>query len=304
MKSKYPKVINFGEEITEFFKDGTLHIEEKIDGSQFRIFVDKGIVQCGSKNIDFSAEKLPDNMFNPAVENANMLFRGSKLADTMIFAEYLKKPKQNTMCYERIPTQNFIVFDVRIGDKFLNYEDKVKFAKQFGLEVVPKIWQGNGKKLTMEIIDKLLENESILGKEKIEGMVFKNYSKMFTDGYQAGKLIILKYVREDFKERNAKEWRGNTKKGFLELLVEEYRNDARWKKAIQHLKEEGKLTNSPKDIGILLKEINVDFEQEEAENITKRLWEFFRKDIIRGITKGFPEWYKREILKDAIEGEK
>lgn len=300
MKMKYPKIIHFGEEITEFFKDGQLHIEEKIDGSQFRIWVDGDTIECGSKGIDWSEERPVDKMFQKVVDIAEETFKGAGLKDTMIFGEYVAKPKHNTMFYERVPEKFLIIFDVCVKGKFLCWGDKAIFASSFGFETVPRLWLGNGKDLDMKVIENLLETDSILGREKVEGLVFKNYNKMWQDGYQAGKLIMLKYVKEEFKERNKKAWRGSTKKGLIEVIIEELRTEARWDKAIQHLRDKGELTNSPKDIGNLMKELASDLELEESEQIKKRLLDFFLKEIRKGVIKGFPEYYKKKILEESL----
>jgi hypothetical protein len=300
VKMKYPKILQFGDPITDFFKDGFLHIEEKIDGSQFRIWVNDGIVECGSKSVDWSDERPVDKMFEKAVKIAEETFKDSGLKDTMIFAEYVMKPKHNTMFYQRVPDKNLIVFDVCTAGKFLQPGEKQEFASKFGFETVPKLWMGMGKDLDMKIIEKLLDTDSILGREKVEGLVFKNYDKMWQDGYQAGKLIMLKFVREEFKERNKKEWKGNTKKGLIDIIIEELRTEARWDKAIQHLRDKGELTNSPKDIGNLMKEIATDLEEEEGEQIKERLLKHFVKEIKKGVIKGFPEYYKKKLLEEGL----
>ena len=298
---KYPKIVHFDDEITERVKQGKLSIEEKIDGSQFRIFIDNGVIQCGSKSIDYNEERLPDNMFNLGIIEANDVFKGSKLKDTMIFAEYIRKPKHNTMTYARTPKHLFIVFDVSDGGKLLPYKDKLKFCKKHGLEVVPELWVGKGQELNMELITELLKNESVLGREQIEGLVFKNHDNIWDYGYQAGKPIILKHVREEFKERNKAGWKISHKKGFIEDLIEQLSTEARWNKSIQHLRDEGKLENSPKDLAILLPEIIKDLEQEEGERLKEEVWKFFRKEIRRGVIKGFPQYYKDMLLKEAIK---
>ncbi len=302
MKTKFTKIIHYGEEITNEFKKGEVGIEEKIDGSQFRIYVNNGKVECGSKQVDWTDERPPDKMFHIAVEQATKIFSNSDLEDTMIYCEYLRQPKHNTLCYGRTPENNLIIFDVCIKGNFLNFNEKLQFSKKYGLEVVPILWKGKGEMIDMELIQSLLQCQSILGKEKIEGMVFKNYSKLWQDGYQAGKLIMLKYVREDFKERNAKEWKASTKAGFMMELIESLRTEARWKKAVQHVRDKGELEKSPKDIGKLMKELVEDVEAEEGENIKKELWKFYWKEIKKGITRGFPEWYKK-YLAEEVENE-
>src|SRR3990167_650062 len=301
MKIKYPKIIHFGEEITEFFKDGTMHIEEKIDGSQFRIWLGEGgVIQCVSKSVDWNDEIQIDKMFLKAVGSAKAHFTGHGYNYCMVFCEYLQKPRHNTLAYERVPKDNIMVLDICIGGKLLDYGNKKTFCDLWGLECIPKLWDGDGKTLTQEIVHTLLDNVSILGGEKIEGVVFKNYDKIWQDGYQAGKLIMLKFVKEEFKERNHETWRGNTKRGFLDMLTSSLATEARWRKAVEHLREQSLLANTPTDIGILMQEINRDVLEEETENIKEALWKFFGKDIRKGITKGFPTWYKERLLNNAI----
>jgi hypothetical protein len=144
-----------------------------------------------------------------------------------------------------------------------------------------------------ETLKQFLENESVLGGVKIEGMVIKNYYRFGRDK----KVLMGKYVSEAFKEVHGKEWKKNNPNSgdVVTKLINTYRTDARWNKAIQHMRDSGELTNSPKDIGELLKEINVDILKEEEENIKKELFKFAWPKISRGVIAGFPEYYKNKL---------
>ena len=48
------------------------------------------------------------------------------------------------------------------------------------------------------------------------------------------------------------------------------RTPARWNKAIQHLRERGLLEDSPRDIGLILREIPEDVLKEDAADISRR----------------------------------
>ncbi len=106
-------------------------------------------------------------------------------------------------------------------------------------------------------------------------------------------------MRESFKERHRKEWKtgGNT----VQEYINSFRTEARWQKAVNHLREKGELENDPRDIGKLMKEINVDIHAEEAEEIKSFLYKHFVKQITRKAGAGFPEWYKEQLLKKAFE---
>ena len=66
-------------------------------------------------------------------------------------------------------------------------------------------------------------------------------------------------------------------------------------KAVQHLRERGELTESPKDIGNLIIEVREDTFKEETERLKLVLFNAFKKDIGSRLTKGLPEWYKGQL---------
>ena len=88
----------------------------------------------------------------------------------------------------------------------------------------------------------------------------------------------------------------------MPLTIQDFMNsfctEARWQKAVNHMKEDGRLTNSPKDIGTLFKEVHLDIIEEETDNIKEFLYNHFIKDIKRRATRGLPEWYKEQLLKN------
>jgi len=82
----------------------------------------------------------------------------------------------------------------------------------------------------------------------------------------------------------------------IERIIAKYKTPARWMKAVQHLREEGKLQGMPEDIPLLMREVQADVLKEEREEIADELFEFFwRRDISRGITRGAAQWYKDMI---------
>jgi len=113
---------------------------------------------------------------------------------------------------------------------------------------------------------------------------------------------FAKFVRESFKERNKTEWKGNSTPNKLETFLASFRTEARWEKAIQHLRDAGQLIEEPKDIGILLKEIQHDVFTEEQETIKQELYNIYKEQIGRRAIAGFPEWYKTRLAQKAFEG--
>lgn len=290
----YPSIYALGHKaIGELFNDEVL-IEEKIDGSQFSFGRFDGELKCRSKGAQLIVDN-PEKMFEEAVNIVSVL----PLKDGFTYrAEYLKKPKHNSLAYQRIPTNHLIIFDINpVEEEYLPYADKVAESKRLGFEVVPIIHFG--KVETPEQLLKYMETESVLGGQKIEGMVIKNYSRFGRDK----KVLMGKYVSEAFKEVHAKEWKvGNpTKADVVQSLIKGLKTDARWNKAVQHLKERGEYTQSLKDIGNLITEVRTDIKKECTDEIKDALYNYAIDNILRGVTAGLPEWYKNKLLETQFE---
>lgn len=209
-------------------------------------------------------------------------------------AEYLAKPKHNTLAYERTPKNYLMLFDINTGhEEYMSYASKKAEADRIGLEVVPLMYEG--KIESAEKFRELLDTVSALGGQKIEGVVVKNYARFGPDK----KALMGKFVSEAFKEIHQGEWKKDnpTTRDVVEAIVDSVRTPARWNKAIQHLKEAGKLEGSPRDIGNLIKEVQADIEKECIPEIQQKLYDYARQHVMRGCVRGLPEWYKEELMK-------
>jgi len=105
------------------------------------------------------------------------------------------------------------------------------------------------------------------------------------------------------ENRSRFEWKKANpgKTDVVQSLIAQFSTPARFQKAVQHLKEQGLLDGSPKDIGPLLKECGEDIERECRDEITNALFNWAWPQIRRGATAGLPLWYKDELLKSAFE---
>lgn len=299
MIHSYPTVFNIGHRaIQDIFKDEVI-VEEKVDGSQFSFglipdenMLDLCNLECRSKGKNLILDA-PEKMFIRAVETAQSL--SDKMRVGWIYrCEYLEKPHHNVIAYDRAPNRNLILFDVMTGEEeYLPYAEKKIEAERLGLECVPLLYQG--KINDFSEIMKLLETESVLGGAKIEGLVFKNY-QLFT---VEKKVAIGKYVSEKFKEKHDADWKANSL-GVVDKIIAQYRTEARFSKAVQHLRERGEITDSPKDIGALLIEAWEDTVKECKDEIMESLWRETRDKIRRGVLAGLPEWYKEQLGKMAF----
>ncbi len=299
----YPSSYNIGHrEVAEIFSVPVI-VEEKIDGSQFSWGVFEGedfprTLKVRSKGAQLYVEA-PEKMFTKAVETAKTLADQAHVGWTYR-CEYLQKPKHNTLCYARVPAQHLILFDINTGEEsYLSYEEKAQEALRLGLEIVPKLYEG--MVTSPEQLREFLSLPSILGGPTIEGVVIKPVGHVLIG--RDKKALMAKFVSEAFKESHGKEWKtSNPGQGdILELIGEAYRTPARWHKALQHLREEGKIEDSPRDIGLLMKEVGPDIEKECEGEIKEALWKWAWPHIRRKVVAGLPEWYKETLLSKQFE---
>ena len=292
----FPKIYAFGHRQIKDILNGIVEITEKVDGSQlgFGKVNDEPMIRSKGKLI---VEDAPDQMFSMAVAQ----FQRFKhlIPDNMVFwGEYLRKPKHNVLAYDRTPKNNIALFggmDV-VSQETLPYDALCNFASDFDIDVVPLVYSGIAN---IDAILGMLERESYLGGETVEGVVVKRYEPYEIRGMYVP-LMAGKYVREKFKEKLHKKSKKESTKVTWENFKEGYRTEARWWKAIQHLREQGYVLGEPKDIGPLIKEIKSDIIEEEMEVIKQFLWNMYREDLLRKAIAGFPEWYKEKLARGEI----
>ena len=288
----YPKVWAIGHRnIADIFTYGdSVLIEEKVDGSQFSFGKIDGKLLCRSRGAVIDPDA-PPKLFASAVFTALELF--DKLTEGYFYrGEAICKPKHNTLTYQRVPKGNIALFDIDTGgENYLSRQQKAAEAAMLGLELVPVLYKGPVK--GVEELLELMEQESFLGGCNIEGIVVKNYNRFGVDG----KVMMGKYVSEKFKEKHRGDWKDRNPSGkdVIGKLTEALRTEARWDKAIQTLRDAGKLLGEPKDIGALIVQAKKDIAEEEGEWIQHKLYKAFGNKIISGAIKGLPEYYKAKL---------
>lgn len=298
MINSYPKIYNLGHaEIVNLF-NGTVHVEEKIDGSQFSMSIDStGELLCRSKGVQINLDD--PGMFDKAIATAKSLASDGALVTGWVYrCEYLRSYKHNTIAYGREPLKNLVLFDVELSagsEIYADRDQKTGIAASLGLDVAPwiDVLISPSIEKVKELTESISKIDSVLGGPlPPEGLVFKNYQAFGADK----KILIGKYVRPEFREDNKDKWnaekRGKTSAAILETLTERFATEARWKKAIQHLRDAGKLEQSMRDIPALMAEIPADIEAECKREIVDALWAHFWPQLRRSATKGLPEFYK------------
>lgn len=295
----YSSPFNLGHRALKGFWKGTIYVTEKVDGSQFSFGFIDGEFVCRSRRRQIDLED--PGMFKLGVDTALDIWKQGLLNEGWTYrGEFLSKPKHNTMAYDRVPRGNIILFDVDKGDQDYPPPNimEAAIAVAMDLEAVPLLATYETKP-ALEDVTALLETESVLGGGKIEGVVLKNYEMYGVDK----KVLMAKMVSEDFIERHSSDWkkRNPSRKDYIKTLTEGLATEARWMKAVQHLREAGEIEGVPQDIPDVLHEVVRDVENELGPEIQSALWHHFWPQIRRGLTRGMPEWYKALLAEEAME---
>lgn len=284
----YSQIFNVGHKALDNFWKGKVVVQEKVDGSQFSFANVSGQFVARSKGAAIHA---PERMFRMAFEHAKD--RVHLLPMGYVFrAEAVTSPKHNSLHYSRCAKGGIVLYDVDAGQQDYLCQGVVKeLAETLEVDYAPVFDVLDHKPTSFE---PYLHRESVLGGTEVEGVVLKNYGLFGLDG----KVVMAKAVRPEFREVNAKEWKQSNASP-IDTLIDAYRTEARWRKAIQRLNELGALVNAPNDIGALINEIQQDVLFECEDEIKEKLFSMYWGTISRGIIRGFPEFYKAKLLEDA-----
>jgi len=319
----YPSIFNLGHRaIADLFSVPVI-VEEKVDGSQFSFgLIPEQIIAADSFGLatETTVYELrvrskgavmhpdaPEKMFNHAVasvkERLHLLHPGWTYR-----GEYLAKPNHNALAYDRVPAGHIVLFDINTGDEtYLSPAEKRAEAERLGLECVPVVYSGQIPGITPEekiqFFRTFLDTTSILGGQKIEGVVVKplDYNLFGPDK----KCLFGKFVSEAFREVHKRSWKETnpTNGDIIQQIGSDYCTAARWNKAINHLREAGKIQDDVKDIGLIIKEVPADVFKECEEEMRDRLWKHAKPHITRQLTRGLAEFYKEKLLALQFERE-
>lgn len=99
--SSYPSIFALGHRAIAELTNFPVHVQEKVDGSQFSFGVFDGEIRVRSKGAEMYPEA-PEKMFQKAVDTVKAL--QDILIDGFTYrGEYLAKPRHNTLAYDRTP---------------------------------------------------------------------------------------------------------------------------------------------------------------------------------------------------------
>lgn len=193
---KYQHIERFGRTEVEGILNGTVHIFDKIDGTNAQVWLgEDGMLHFGSRNREISLDFDNHGFMNSLRNNKNLIDFFSENKCLRLFGEWLKP--HTIKYYEDNAWANFYVFDVMDdNDKYLPYEEYVELLEKHNILYIPALAVLNNP--TYEDITSYLNKVKFLVKEGCgmgEGIVIKNYQ--YTNKF--GNKIWAKIVLEEFK---------------------------------------------------------------------------------------------------------
>jgi hypothetical protein len=295
----YPKIRPVGHRDIQDLLHGPVVVQEKIDGSNFAFgrTLD-GELFCLSRARKLDLSEGAVGQFGPAVKHV-LDAAAHKIPNGKLYrCEYLQKPHHNVLAYGRVPKGHLVLFEVEQEIACESYTSIVcddaqlhSIAEDFGIDAAQQIATlniGRGGSLN-ELFEAWSKQESMLGGE-IEGVVIKNYHK--TDAH--GNILIGKMVRKEFKEVHKHKATAEKTDPAYDIGAR-FGGPARWRKAVQFLRDCDGLQGEMMDMPLLMKRVRQDVELEEKDAIKELLWQHYRKNVLGATTKGLAEWYKGEL---------
>lgn len=182
----------------EYLKDNIWTLTEKVDGTNIRIMFDGENITFGGKTDN---AQIPSFLINKLNElfltmKPKEVFREIFEGDACLYGEgYGAKIQKGGGNYRQ--GQGFVLFDVKIGDWWLQRKDVEDVASQFGLDVVPILGSG-----TLSDMVSLVKGgfTSTWGFFKAEGIVARPKVELFA---RNGERIITKLKHKDFHGYNS-----------------------------------------------------------------------------------------------------
>ncbi len=176
----------------EYLTQNTWIFTEKVDGTNIRImYKDKQITFNGKTDNAQIPGQLNINL-NKMIKDVSPLFEQTFDCDVCLYGEgYGGKIQKAGATYG--PEQRFVLFDIKIGDFWLQRDDIENIAQKLNLDIVPIIGQGTLVNM-VEYVKTSFKSQ--WGDFVAEGVVARPKTELVT---RNGQRIITKLKYKDFQ---------------------------------------------------------------------------------------------------------
>lgn len=186
---------SFRDPAVEYLKDSIWEFTEKIDGTNIRIMWDGHKVTFGGRT---DRAQIPAPLMNQLNEmfggntNEELFEQTFGEKEVILFGEGYGPGIQKGGAYRK--DVSFILFDVKIGEMWLERKDVEDIAKTFGIDVVPVVFYGPIS-AAVEYVKKKPTTLIPGGTAQMEGVVGRNPAGLLN---RKGERIIVKIKVCDF----------------------------------------------------------------------------------------------------------
>ena len=277
-------------------KDETYILQEKVDGSNFQIFITKHEILYGKRSGFLSDDSSFFDWQNVVVKH-KLLFEDiqktlDETSSVRLFCELYGQGIQKRVFYGK--EKNIAIFDVCVNDILLSPKEAKTFLQQNNIDnlQIPTIAIVNDLKTALEyneVFRSLLTPENYSSPNRAEGFVIKPYEKVYRKGN--GEVFYIKKKNPDFKEDCVsgvprEEFLSKEEKA-LNFLFCSYLNENR---VLSCYSKEGKIKEKKqigKYIRIILEDAKQDFIKDHGDQLEgledDKLHEIFNKNAGRTI---------------------
>lgn len=179
----------------EYLKDNLWVFTEKVDGTNIRVMFNSGVITFGGKT-DKAQIPAPlvnklNERFLPQLDRFKSMFTDEN-AEICFYGEGYGAKIQKGGNYR--PDQDFVLFDIKINDWWLQRKDVEEIGKMFGLDIVPVIGWGYLKEMVERTKNGFYSmwNENLIA----EGIVARPATELKA---RNGSRIITKIKYKDFR---------------------------------------------------------------------------------------------------------
>ena len=164
---------------------------EKVDGTNIRVMFDGEEITFGGKTDNTQIPAFLINQLNETFLPKLPDFRAIFTGPTCLYGEgYGAKIQKGGGNYR--PDQDFVLFDVKCGEWWLQRKDVEEIQKKLNLDIVPVIGTGS----LLDMLDMVETGfDSTWGSFRAEGIVARPATELMTRG---GHRIITKIKHKDF----------------------------------------------------------------------------------------------------------
>lgn len=308
MMRKYPSVRAF-KDAPHILDCREVIATEKLNGSNFRVFIPKGVTSIEGVRYGGRESESTDPSFKVKkgliwfknrpglLLNLLGVLQAYSYEDVTIYGETYGPGviSSKGTKYSNESDSLFRAFDIRVGDDFLEYSLFCEVADKASLPRVHEVWRGKPTKAAFDALLNTPSTEAALNgvadEENVcEGVVIRANppKKDHWDQW-----LIVKHKNEKFTECAAPQEKREHVDTLADELARTYVTEGRLHNGFSRLHDRGvPLTKTMKDVPALLQELLLDIEKEQPEAFAAA---GDRKSILSAISKVMVPLYRSYI---------